>query len=308
MSIDFGLALPPGPTRGTSTAQWLDTLDTTFTDLQPYIGSLWVTDHFFWNDQPTYEGTSTMAFMAARYPRLHVGSAVFGQSYRNPGLLAKLGATIQHLSGGRYIMGIGAGWKSDEYQAYGYPFPAAKIRMEQLEETLEITKLLWTQPGRVTYQGKHYQIVDAYCEPKPDPIPTIMVGGGGKTTMLLAARHADWWNHSDVDADEFSARLDILKQHCQTVGRDLSTLRLTWFGRLSVGKTPKEGLRRAETQGHEHFGDWLPDKCFWGTPEQIVERLKPFVDLGVNYFMFEILNLDQPGVLDMAAEVFSRVK
>jgi alkanesulfonate monooxygenase SsuD/methylene tetrahydromethanopterin reductase-like flavin-dependent oxidoreductase (luciferase family) len=308
MTVDFGLALPPGPVKGKPTAQWLDDLDAALARLQPVIRSLWITDHFFWDDQPTYEATTNMAFMAAHYPRLDIGSAVFGQSYRNPALLAKLGATLQLLSGGRYIMGIGAGWKEDEYHACGYPFPAAKIRMEQLQETLEITKMLWTLPGKVSFHGRHYQLVDAYCEPKPDPIPTIMVGGGGKTTMLLAAHYADWWNHSDVDFAAFSEKVDILKQHCQTVGRDLSTLRLTWFGRLSLGRTPEEARQRAITQGREHFSAWLPDQCFWGTPQQVVEQLKPFVGANVNYFMFEILSLNQPGILDMALEVFERIR
>src|SRR3954462_3255092 len=174
MAVDFGLALTPGSRKGQAGTQWLGELDGSLTPLVGSIRSLWMSDHFAWGDAPTHEAWTVMSYLAARWPQFEVASGVLGQSYRNPALLAKMGATLQILSRGRFIMGIGAGWKEDEYVSYGYPFPSAKIRMEQLDDALEIMKRLWTEPGKVTYQGKHYQVVDAYCEPKPIPVPPIV--------------------------------------------------------------------------------------------------------------------------------------
>jgi alkanesulfonate monooxygenase SsuD/methylene tetrahydromethanopterin reductase-like flavin-dependent oxidoreductase (luciferase family) len=222
-----------------------------------------------------------------------------------------MAATLQNLSGGRYIMGIGAGWKEDEYHAYNYPFPRPGVRMEQLIDTLEIFKRLWTEPGKVTYQGKHYQVVDAYGEPKPNPVPPIVVGGGGERTMLITARYADWWNLSDANITRYTDRANVLRRHCDKIGRDWSTMRLTWFGRLSVGKTEAEALERGrrlfpgETEdGARKRGRdvYTRANAFVGTPTQIVEDMQQFVELGVDYFMVDVLGLPDPDVLGTLLE------
>ncbi|NDJ74892.1 MAG: LLM class flavin-dependent oxidoreductase, partial [Chloroflexi bacterium] len=157
MTVQFGLSLPFGPPKG-QIWHWKETTDTVLGDLTGTFDGIWMTDHFFWGDEPTYEAWTVLAYLAARWPQLHVGPIVLGQSYRNPALLAKMGATLHALTGGRFIMGIGAGWKEDEYHAYGYPYPRPGIRIEQLEDTLEILKRMWTEPGQVTYEGKHYRV------------------------------------------------------------------------------------------------------------------------------------------------------
>jgi alkanesulfonate monooxygenase SsuD/methylene tetrahydromethanopterin reductase-like flavin-dependent oxidoreductase (luciferase family) len=284
MPVDFGLALVEKHPKSHLT-KWMDDLDAVLPILEGHFRSLWMTDHLFWGEQYAYEAWTVLSFLAAKWPRFDVGPMVLGQNYRNPALLAKMGATLQIFSHGRFIMGIGAGWKEDEYVGYGYDFPPVAVRMEQLDDTLEIIKRLWMQPGKVTYQGKHYHIVDAILEPKPDPVPPIVIGGGGKKTMLLAARHADWWNISDSNLEKYTDRLGVLKQHCADIGRDINTLRLTWFGRLSVGKTREAALARAAKYG------WTPDRAFIGTAQEIVDQLKSFVDIGVDYFMLDILDL-----------------
>src|SRR5512140_341264 len=133
MTVEFGLSLPIGPAKGNPASQWSGDLDTSLSGLGPYITGLWMTDHFFWGDQPTYEAWTILAYAAARWPRYTVGPIVLGQSYRNPALLAKMASTLHHVSGGRFIMGIGAGWKEDEYHAYNFPYPRPGIRIEQLE-------------------------------------------------------------------------------------------------------------------------------------------------------------------------------
>lgn len=293
MNIEFGLGLLAGPPTG-QINRFTDDLEVVLPKLEGHFSGIWMTDHFFWGDEPTYEAWTVLTYLAARWPKFHVGPAVLGQSYRNPALLAKMGATLQMLSGGRFIMAIGAGWKEDEYHAYGYPYPKARVRMEQLEDTLEILKRMWSTPGKVSYHGKHYQIEDAYCEPKPDPIPPIIVGGGGETTMLLAARYADWWNLPDANWQKYNDRLTILKRQCEAVGRDPATLRLSWFGRLVVGKT--EAAARALDS------KWTPENAFVGTPTQIVEQMQPFIDAGVTYFMFVVLGLPDPEIIHLLTE------
>jgi alkanesulfonate monooxygenase SsuD/methylene tetrahydromethanopterin reductase-like flavin-dependent oxidoreductase (luciferase family) len=151
-------------------------------------------------------------------------------------------------------------------------------------------------------------VVDAYCEPKPNPAPPIMVGGPGNKTIALAARYADWYNIADATLERFAERLGVIRQACKAIGRDPKTLRLTWFGRLSLGKTEAEARTRATHVGREHYGIWTIDGAFVGTPAQVVEKIHAFADLGVDYFMFEILDLADPDIRDMAIqEVFAKV-
>ena len=306
--IEIGLALTPGPLKG-ELAEWLAMYDRALPQLVGLVDSLWMPDHFFWQDMPTYEAMTVLTYMAARFPDFAVGSSVLGQGYRNPALLAKMAATLQQLSNGRFILGIGAGWKEDEYGGYGYPYPSAKIRLQQLDEALTIIKKLWTEAGPVRFAGEHYHIQDAYCEPRPAPRPPIMIGGSGKTTMKLAAKHADWWNLSDMDIVGFRERLAILEGHCDTLGRDFSTIRKSWFGRLVVGESVEAAKERGLREGRSHYDGWTLAGAIVGTPEKIVEQIRPFVEVGVDYFMFEMLNIEQPDVLEMlVAEVLPAIR
>ena len=297
MTVDFGLGLLFGPPKGQH-EQWLADLDVSLPALQNHFRSLWMTDHFFWEGQPTLEVWTVLSFLAARFPTYEVGPMVLGQSYRNPALLALMAATLQTVTNGRFIMGIGAGWKEDEYRAYDYDFPRAGIRIEQLEDTLNIFKKMWTDSGNVTYEGKHYQVVDASCEPKPDPMIPILVGGGGKKTMRLAAQYADMWNLSDSNLSRYQERLTILKQHCEDLDRDISTLRLTWFGRVAIGKTQAE----AEQYANSRDIKYTTENAFVGTPEQIAEQMMAFVDIGVDYFMIDIIGLPDPDIIGLVTE------
>lgn len=293
-TIEWGLSLPAGPEKGAIDA-WLDDLDTLMPEIEKYFNSLWMTDHFFWEDKPTYEAWTVIAFLAARYPQFKIGPMVLGQSYRNPALLAKAAATLQMLCKGNFIMAIGAGWKEDEYHAYGYPYPRPGIRVAQLEDTLEIITRLWKEPGQVTYEGEHYQVKDAWCEPKPNPIPTLIVGGGGKKTMMLAARFADWWNIPDANFDVYKERVEILKQHCETIGRDPDSIRLTWFGRMAVHHSQAD----AEALSN---GKWTPARAFVGSPQQVVDQIGAFMEIGVDYFMVEPLGITDPEIRKMTFE------
>jgi alkanesulfonate monooxygenase SsuD/methylene tetrahydromethanopterin reductase-like flavin-dependent oxidoreductase (luciferase family) len=294
MPVDFGLVIPFGPQPGQESG-YFTPIEQSLPRLGPRFRSLWMTDHFFWNDEPTYEAWTVLAYAAARFPGVQVGPMVLGQSYRNPALLAKMGATLHALSGGRFIMGIGAGWKEDEYHAYGYDYPRPGIRLEQLEDTLEIMTRLWREPGKVTYTGTHYHIREAWCEPKPNPPIPLVVGGGGYKTMRLAARFADMWNVSDTPLIVYKERLTTLRQHCGELGRDWASLRKSWFGRIAVGRTEAE----AEARGGKQ---WTRANAFVGTPGQVAEQMAAFVDVGCDYFMVEILGLPDDDVIGMITE------
>lgn len=304
MTVDFGLALVERHTPSHLT-KWMDDLDVLLPKLEGKFKSLWMTDHLFWEDDYVYEAWTVLSYLAATWKNFDVGPMVLGQNYRNPALLAKMGATLQVFSHGRFIMGVGAGWKEDEYKGYNYPMPPVADRMEQLDETLEIIKWLWTQPGKVTFQGKHYSVTDAYLEPKPNPVPKIVIGGGGKKTMRIAARHADWWNLSDAGLSRYMERATILKQHCEDLGRDPNSIRLTWFGRVVLGKNDAEVNARANSRVIKYN----TDNAFVGTPAQVVEQMQAFVANRVDYYMIDILDFETPEIQNLfLEEVLPKVK
>lgn len=304
MSVEFGLALVESHPKSTYT-QWMDNLDIVLPQLAGQFKSLWMTDHLFWNEDYAYEVWTVLTWLAARWPQYDIGPMVLGQNYRNPGLLAKMAATLQQFSGGRFIMGIGAGWKEDEYKAFNYELPSAKIRLEQLDDTLEIFKRLWTQHGKVNYQGKHYKIEDAILEPKPLPPPPICVGVAGDRALAIAAKHADWWNISDVNIAKFKERAAILDQHCAAIGRDPQSIRRTWFGRVVTGRTESE----IQTRAHSWKQPFTTENAFVGTPAQIVEQMSEFVAAGCDYFMIDVLGLPNQAIIDMVVnEIVPAVK
>jgi alkanesulfonate monooxygenase SsuD/methylene tetrahydromethanopterin reductase-like flavin-dependent oxidoreductase (luciferase family) len=229
MPIDFGLLMPFGLERG-GKESFLNQIGRYAPGLAGHVQSLWMTDHFFYGDAPTYEAWTVLTYLAAAFPDYQVGSLVMGQRYRNPALVAKMGATLQELSGGRFILGMGAGWKEDEHLAYGYDFPSAGTRIQQLEEAVIIIKRLWYDRHPISYYGRHYRIHNAYCEPKPNPVPPIMIGGSGQKTLRVTAQHANWWNDSAKTPELYRERLAVLHQHCDYLGRHPEEIRLTWLG------------------------------------------------------------------------------
>ncbi|MFN8514657.1 MAG: LLM class flavin-dependent oxidoreductase [Chloroflexia bacterium] len=191
--IDFGVTIRPTPHGGT--IEEMDRTNAHFmVAAQEHDLSCWVIDHFQFDTQPIHECLAFIAFNAGRFPGLRWGTLVLGQLYRNPALTAKMAATLQVLTGGRFILGLGAGDAEAEHIAYGYPFPPGRARVAQLDEAARIITALW-QGGPATFTGEHYRIENAYCIPVPKPPPTLMIGGGGeRRTLRVVAEHADWWN------------------------------------------------------------------------------------------------------------------
>lgn len=309
-SIQFGWRVPAFPVDGSNSTEFVEQVHHNLQQIEGKFDSAWVADHFIpWaqfqsDDTPTLECLTAITYLTALYPKLDFGSIVLCQSYRNPALLAKMTASLQWLSGGRFIFGIGAGWKQDEYEAYGYPFPRAGIRLAQLEETVEIVKRLWTETP-ATFEGKHYQIQQAWNEPKPAPRPPIMIGGGGeKVTLRIVARHADWWNFPGGTLENYSHKLDVLRQHCDDVGRDYNEIRKTWAcERVAVGSSEADAKRIADASP---FGG---NNFLVGTAEQVADNLRQFMNQGVTYFMLRFCDFPHPeGALRFAEEVMPLLK
>ncbi|HEY4386379.1 MAG TPA: LLM class flavin-dependent oxidoreductase [Ktedonobacteraceae bacterium] len=283
--IGFGFSLPAQPNPGMTGSDYTASIQERIAILSDHIDSLWFIDHLQADNKPLMEGWTALTYWAALQPQLSIGHIVLCQSYRNPALLAKMAATLNYLKDGRFILGIGAGWKEDEYRAYNYDFPSAGTRLAELEETVQIIKALWTQK-QTTFHGKHYQVVEAYCEPKPDPLPPIMIGGTGPRMLRLIARHADWWNVSWKGIEKYRELVAECERACDEVGRDPATLRRTWFGGCICAENEAE-LRKLNTD------NITVERALVGTPQQIIEQMHSFIEQGVDHFEF-VLPFEQP--------------
>jgi F420-dependent oxidoreductase-like protein len=215
--------------------------------------SLWVFDHFHTVPEPTdeltFESFSTITAVAMVTERVRLGHMVICTGFRNPALTAKLAGTIDVIAGGRFELGIGAGWKEDEWRAYGYGFPPLSERMAVLGDHLEVISRM-LEPGRSSYNGEHASVKGAINEPRglQEPrIPIIIGGNGRNVTFRYAARFADELNLVFLDADEVAAELPIIRERCEEVGRDPATLRISLYSRDQDVRTP--GPARVEFIG-----------------------------------------------------------
>jgi F420-dependent oxidoreductase-like protein len=168
-----------------------------------------------------------LGFLAAHTATIDLALLVTGVTYRYPGLLAKTVTTLDVLSQGRSMLGLGAAWYEREHVALGVPYPALRARFEMLEETLQICRQMWSDDDG-PYRGKHFQLAETICVPQPIRRPPILIGGDGeKKTLRLVAQYADVWNSTTSDADELEHKIDVLNRHCETVGRDPGEIRKT---------------------------------------------------------------------------------
>jgi alkanesulfonate monooxygenase SsuD/methylene tetrahydromethanopterin reductase-like flavin-dependent oxidoreductase (luciferase family) len=265
-------------------------------ELFPYLDqvvdpfdSLWFPDHVQYEQHKVAEGWSLLAFALARYPDKLCGHDVLCNSFRNPAHLAKMAATAQTISGGRVVLGLGAGWHSEEYQAYGWPFPSARVRIAQLAESIQLIRALWSN-APATYHGQHYQVTNAYCEPRPNPAPPIMVGGAGEQYLLrVVAEHADWWNYVFSSPEEYRQKQTALKRHCQAVGRDYDTIVQV----VHVGVLVAENERAV--QRLRERADVRPlENGVIGTPEQVATTLRAIVGQGAGRLTVHLADAPRP--------------
>jgi len=291
--IQFSFILPQIPPDRVHRNKFVGDINRALNLISGHFDSARIIDHLGFDD---IESFTTLAYMAALHPQLKFGHTVICQSFRNPALVAKMGATLQFLSGGRFLFGIGAGWNEQEYRAYGYDFPPARIRVEQLEEALQIIKAMWTEK-KVTFSGVYYRVNEADCEPKPDPLPPIMVGAFKPRMLRITAKYADEWNVSSTGIGKYRRLVEAFERACADVGRDPSTVRRSWGGGCTCMPIGGEAER---IYGERYGADNLEDDFdFVGTPRQIIEQMRPFIDMGVSSFMVDCGGFPKLTTLEM---------
>lgn len=252
--------------------------------------SIWVYDHFHNVPKPAHEAVfecwTTIAAISQRTSRIRLGQMVGCNSYRNPGLLAKITSTVDVISGGRLDWGIGAGWYENEYKGYGYEFAKPSDRIGMLRETVEIVKSMWTQP-ETSYDGKFYKMSRAHCDPKPlqQPTPPVWIGGGGEQlTLRVVAEHADVSNFGS-SLEEFIKKREILKGHCAAVGRDEDTIRKTISSEVFIRENEKDIEAAGSKNPWGLPADQWREKALVGTPEQVSEKIQKYLDAGCTGFI-----------------------
>jgi F420-dependent oxidoreductase-like protein len=264
--------------------------------------SMWLVDHMWTRGMPEldhHECLALMSALSAETDKLRIGSLVLCNSYRNPALLAKALCTIDHVSNGRLEVGLGAGWMDEEYRAYGYEFPSMKVRLQQLDEGLQILKLLFTEK-KASFKGRHYAIADALNNPKPvqKPHPPITIGGSGEKVMLkLVARHADRWN-CPAGYDNFERKYNVLKEHCKAVGRDPEAIEVSEQLLICIGAGKEEVEQKWKmAQGLRPFSA----TGIKGTPRELIEQLKQRVKMGITTFTLFFSDFAPPPTLELFA-------
>jgi alkanesulfonate monooxygenase SsuD/methylene tetrahydromethanopterin reductase-like flavin-dependent oxidoreductase (luciferase family) len=249
-----------------------------------------------------FEGTTLLAALAGETSRVRCGLLVMSVAFRHPGLVANIAATLDHLSDGRIELGLGAGGDDLAHDEYGMPLPSMAHRLEMLGETCEILRQLWTE-NEVTFEGRHYRLQAAHLQPKPvqDRLP-ITIGGTGDQVLRVVARHADVWNAPGGDVATYRRQVGVLSEHCADLGRDQADIRRSVLFRTVLGPTEAEALDRCRQQ----YGDAarLGDFLVVGTPEQCVEALGPFLELGAGDLLLGLRNpFDWQTLELMASEV-----
>jgi alkanesulfonate monooxygenase SsuD/methylene tetrahydromethanopterin reductase-like flavin-dependent oxidoreductase (luciferase family) len=230
------------------------------------LESAWVFDHMIPlsdpRDNPNLEGWTLLAGLAEATKNIEIGPMVTGITYRNPAMLLKNATTVDHISNGRALFGVGAAWFGGEHEMFGFDFPGPGQRVSMLAEALEIFKLLQSE-DRTNFDGEYYQMNEAIFEPKPVRNPMPLVIGGSKPRMLgLIARYADWWDNNFSDPAEYQARVERIDRVCAEIGRD-----------------PAE-IRRSTTKGETYLVDHNED--------EIVDDLQSLRDLGITDFLFHV--------------------
>jgi F420-dependent oxidoreductase-like protein len=270
-----------------------------------------VMDHFYQirgvgpETDPMLEAYATLAALATQTSRVKLGTLVTGVTYRNPALLAKTVTTLDVISKGRAIMGIGAAWNESEHIGYGFDFPPIKERMDRLDEALIIIKKLFTEE-RSTFEGKYYRIKEALNVPRPiqQGGPKVLIGGGGeKKTLKLLARHGDIGHWFGGNLEDLKRKKQIFEQHCDAEGRDPSTVLLT-VGLNFV-------LVENERDGHAIMEKLLPERRAMAsieTVDQAAETIGQYMDAGFGGFTFGNVTLRTPEAIELAGELIKTVK
>jgi alkanesulfonate monooxygenase SsuD/methylene tetrahydromethanopterin reductase-like flavin-dependent oxidoreductase (luciferase family) len=287
----------------------------------------WAPDHLMLGrDHAEYECWTLLSAIAGFTDDINVGSLVLANDYRNPALVAKMAATLDVISDGRLELGLGAGWHEPEYDAYGWEYRDGFERLMRLDEGIRLMKRMWAAGSEgASFEGDHYEIDGAYCAPPPvqDPHPPILVGGTGEeVTLKLVAKHADVWN-TDVfngDLDTLARKIEVIEDHCDTVGRDPAEVEYSWDGHVVCTRDEDKYERLMDLMTPIQFEEEYTDQpditrenadeyFILGTPEECVEAIERRIDLGVTKFQFWFVDFpDTTGMELFADEVIPQFR
>ena len=274
--------------------------------------SLWLMDHLFQISAfgpPGHwmlEGNIGMMALAARTERLHLGLLVGGVTYRNPALLAKQTTTIDVLSGGRAILGLGAAWYEAEHTAFGYRFPPIAERFELLEDALRIARAMFTE-DQPTVEGTHHKVQAIYNSPRPlrGDIPILIGGNGRRKTLRMVAQYADASNMFG-DEDEIRELIGVLEGHCEKVGRDPAEIVKTKLATLVIGRNRAEAERKVARLRDQH-GEQFRSIVIHGTEDQVAERVQAHLDAGLDGLIVDMPYIHDLDEVEAAGRTLSRV-
>ena len=262
--------------------------------------SAWVFDHFLpiFSDPtgPCLEGWTSLSALAMVTRNVRLGVMVTGNTYRHPPVLAKMATTVDIISQGRLILGLGGGWFELEHKTFGMPFPRVGERLQRLDEALTVITRLWTEE-RVTFAGRYYQLTDALLNPRPvqQPRPSILVGASGeKVALEIVARHADIWN-SFGSPEVFQKKIAVLTEHCRKIGRDPNTIEKSVLLQMTLTDDPE--IKR-KALGDEGWG------MLAGSPADIKQQIERYVEVGVTHIIISVYApYDYAALRRFAAEV-----
>ena len=277
--------------------------------------SIWAPDHLLLGvNQAEYEVWTLLSAIAGMTDRPRIGSLVLCNDFRSPALVAKMAATLDVISDGRLTLGLGAGWHEPEYLTYGWPFRADFDRLMRLDESIRLIKRMWTEDAP-SFEGDHYRITDAACEPKPiqSPHPPILVGGAGEeVTLKIVARHADVWNTTSFGGaiPTLERKLAVLSAHCNTVDRSVEDIEQSWESlilctrdealeeKVASRLLPRAGPAGDRIESREDLRTYVP----FGTPEECITAIKQRVELGITTFQFWFLDYPSHRGMELFAD------
>ena len=266
------------------------------------LDAVLMADHFDFTDEqqpetesPVLECFVALGAIAAQTSRIRVGQLVVGVPYRNPALLAKMCATLDVISHGRSLIGLGAAWHEQEFRAYGWPFPSLSERMDMLEEAVQIVDRMLTQRP-ASFSGKHYTIHNAFNDPLPvqKPRPPILIGGAGEQrTLRIVAQYADYCNVFG-DPATVAHKFEVLRRHCETVGRPFEAITLANNTGLMIARD--EGELAAKRERHPGFDGIV------GTPQAVLDQIQAYAAVGSRYITFFLPDAQDIASIELLGE------
>ena len=262
--------------------------------------------------RPSLETWVSLTALATRTRRIRFGPMVSPLTFYHPAMLAKMAAAIDTLAGGRFDLGIGAGWNDYEHRMFGVPFPPVRERLDRLDCGARAIVALW-QGRKVTLEQPHYPLVEAESYPLPPGgrVPLIIGGRGEKRTLRIVAEHADEWNVTRVTFDEHRAKSAVLEEHCRAIGRDPRAIRRSLMVPIIIGATAAEvAARHARARAifprvPEEAAAWRAAGFLYGAPEEIAADLQRWLALGVTRVMLQMLDMDDLAAIDLIARKIS---